>query len=201
MRLLSSAFWRASASVTSGYGPSPIEVRRPSILTRCRHVFVIRPVAVRWTRRLRPRPPRPSPYPPGRPMERTKAAVSVLGRLTMRSFLEVCITYCNTTRERIHRIATRLQETARFRMSRGKRWHTGCYGTLTGLRCTTSDRDGEVRLRPHGSAPQGALRTRRLEDRQDGAPVLPARGRGTTQEGAGSAPEASQLSSNLAGVI
>lgn len=39
-------------------------------------------------------------------MERTKAAVSVLGRLTMRSFLGVCITYCNTTTERIHRMAT-----------------------------------------------------------------------------------------------
>ena len=33
-RLLSSAFRRASASVISGYGPSPIEVSRPSILTR-----------------------------------------------------------------------------------------------------------------------------------------------------------------------
>ena len=33
-RLLSSTFRRASAKVTSGYGPSPIEVGRPSILTR-----------------------------------------------------------------------------------------------------------------------------------------------------------------------
>ena len=61
MRSLSNAFRRASASVTSGYGPSPMEVSRPSIPTRRRHVFVIRPVAVRWTRRLKPRPPRPSP--------------------------------------------------------------------------------------------------------------------------------------------
>ena len=58
----------------------------------------------------------------------------------------------------------------------------------------------EVRLRPHGPAAQGALRTRRLEGGQDGAPVLPAGRRGTAQEGSGEptqrfAPEANQRES------
>ena len=41
----------------------------------------------------------------------------------------------------------------------------------------------EVRVRPHGSAAQGPMRTRRLEDRRDGAPVLSEGGRGSAQEG------------------
>ena len=53
--------------------------------------------------------------------------------------------------------------------------------------------EAEVRLRPHGPAAQGALRTRRLEDGQDGAALLPAGRRGTAQEGSGEPPQSSRL--------
>ena len=54
--------------------------------------------------------------------------------------------------------------------------------------------EAEVRLRSHGPAPQGPLRTRRMEDGQDRPPVLSAGGRGTTQGGARKPPESSDLS-------
>ena len=53
--------------------------------------------------------------------------------------------------------------------------------------------EAEVRFGSHGPAAQGALRTRRLEDGPNRAPVLPAAGRGTAQEGARETPENSRL--------
>ena len=53
--------------------------------------------------------------------------------------------------------------------------------------------EAEIRLRPHGPAAQGALRTRRLEDGQDRPSVLPESGRGTAQTGAHEPPESWQL--------
>ena len=53
--------------------------------------------------------------------------------------------------------------------------------------------EAEVRFGPHGSAPQGALRARWLEDGQDGASVLPASGRGPAPEGAREPPQRSHL--------
>ena len=59
--------------------------------------------------------------------------------------------------------------------------------------------EAEVRDRPHGPAAEGALRTRRLEDGQDGPTLLPASRRGTTQEGAGRPPPGAHLKSQVAG--
>ncbi len=59
--------------------------------------------------------------------------------------------------------------------------------------------EAEVRVRPHGPAAEGALRSRRLEDGEDGPALLPASRRGTTQEGAGRPPPGAQLKSQAAG--
>ena len=53
--------------------------------------------------------------------------------------------------------------------------------------------EAEIRVRPHGPAPQGAVRTRRLEDGQDRPPVLSESRRGTAETGARGPPESSGL--------
>ena len=64
-----------------------------------------------------------------------------------------------------------------------------------GLACA----EAEVRQRPDGSAAQGALRLGRLEDRQDGARMLPATGCRTASEGSGSSSAVSRLRSPIGG--
>ena len=60
--------------------------------------------------------------------------------------------------------------------------------------------EAQVCQRPDGPAAQSALRTRRLEERQDGAQLLPEAGRGTASEGSGSPPRGARLKSHLAGI-
>ena len=72
----------------------------------------------------------------------------------------------------------RAQNLAGLEPKRGRGWHSL-------RRKFASD--------PHGPATQGPLRTRRLEDRQDGPPVLSAGRRRTASEGTGSSQETSRL--------
>ena len=58
----------------------------------------------------------------------------------------------------------------------------------------------KVRQRSDGPPAQGALRTRRLEGGQDGPPLLPAAGRGTTPAGDPEPPQAEGLTSQSAGI-
>ena len=53
--------------------------------------------------------------------------------------------------------------------------------------------EAQVCQRPDGPAAQGALRTRWLEERQDGPAMLPEAGRGTASEGSGSPPRGARL--------
>ena len=59
--------------------------------------------------------------------------------------------------------------------------------------------EAEVCERPNRSAAQGALRAGRLEDRQDGARMLPAPGRRTASESTGSSSAVSRLRSPIGG--
>ena len=100
-------------------------------------------------------------------------------------------------RDRRHAVAARGQESLGVRGLR-----TGARlveerpeprGTRPEARQRLALPEAEVRFGSHGPAAQGALRTRRLEDGPNRAPVLPAAGRGTAQDGSGKPPQSSRL--------
>ena len=66
-------------------------------------------------------------------------------------------------------------------------------GAGTDARKRLAFAEAEVRERLDGPTAEGALRLGRLEDRQDGARMLPAPGRGTASEGTGSSSAVSRL--------